>query len=120
MKVTFHSLDSNDNKVFFRSTCVKNGNEYRFKDKSAANTEISLSIRGNEVLFSRRGEIEMDLLINPTEKTEGHYKNSMGLLLNFMVTTSLLKIEENRIEMEYSLFFDEEMLSTHKIWVLFR
>lgn len=119
MELLFHSLDSNENKVFFRSNYERNGNTYVFPDKTDKGTSIILTIKNSEILFERKGNTNMQLLLSKDNMTLGHYENNLGLKFEFYVKTNNLKIEPQKIEMEYSLYVDDDMLSTHKIWVLF-
>lgn len=119
MELMFHSLDSNDNKVFFRASYEIKNNTYVFQDKTDKGTTIYLTINDNEILFERKGNTNMQLLLSDNTLTGGHYENNVGLKFDFGVKTTSIKIESKKLEMEYSLFLDGNILSTHKIWVLF-
>lgn len=120
MELTFHSLDSANNKVFYRTTFNKVDNTLIFLDKTTENTTIYLTIEKDILLFERKGNINMRLVLNLEEPTEGKYESSIGLSFDFITKTKKLKISENRIEMEYALYVEGDEISIHKIWISFR
>ena len=116
--ITFHSVDSDGNKVIFTENYTKKDNIIIFNDKSAVNTQIELTINDDmSVLFERRGNINMTLPLALKEKRCGHYKNEMGLEFDILVYTTLLKITENKISIEYDLEV-YDVKQHHKIWIL--
>lgn len=119
MNLTFYSVDSNKEKVCYSTEFVRDENQIIFLDKSVANTTIYLTIFENSLLFERKGDILMDLPLKYGEKTLCHYKNELGLEFDFLVLTNELLISSKRIEMEYSLFLEQDKISTHKITIIF-
>ena len=119
MNLTFYSKDSNDNKVLFTTSYIKDDNEVIFNDESVSNTTIYLIINNDSIIFKRKGSILMDITIKKDLTTKCHYENEMGLSFDFLVKTKSLLIREKRIEMEYSLFLDGDIISTHKITIIF-
>ena len=119
MNLTFYSKDSNDNKVLFTASYIKDDNEIIFNDESTKNTTIYLTINNDSIIFKRKGNINMDITIKNDLISKCHYENEMGLSFDFLVKTNYLVINEKRIEMEYSLCGDGDIISTHKIKIIF-
>lgn len=116
--ITFHSLDSDGNKVVFTENYTRKDNLIIFNDKSAPNTQIELKINDDlSILFCRKGDIDMSLPLSLKETKIGHYKNSMGLEFDLKVYTTVLRIENNKITIEYDLEVDT-FKQHHKIWIL--
>lgn len=116
--ITFHSIDSDGNKVIFTEKYIKKDNIIIFNDKSAPNTQIELTINDDlSLLFCRKGDIDMYLPLAYKELKIGHYKNSMGLEFDLKVYTTSLRIEKNKISIEYDLEV-ETIKQHHKIWIL--
>lgn len=118
MKITFHSINSENNKICFTSDGYYENDVLVFEDKSISNTKIYLNISSSFIEFQRKGEIEMYLKIIKNQKTAGYYKNSIGLDFEFEVNTKEVIIKNNKILLEYSLILDNEEISTHKILIL--
>lgn len=119
MQVTFHSIDNENNKIFFKSLASKNDNIISFEDKSTMNTTIFLEIKDLSIIFIRKGSINMNIELILNNRTPAKYKNEMGLEFDFEVFTNKLIIEKNKITIEYIMFLDNEEISSHKIWILF-
>lgn len=117
MELVFYSLDNDNNKVFFRSDYLKNGNEIIFEDKSVENTKIYLTIMKDSLVFERKGSTSMHMVLKEGIETSGSYNSSTGLFFDFTVKTKILSIKDNRIEIEYSLFVLGDEMSHHKIWI---
>lgn len=117
MELIFHSLDSASNKVFFRTTFKKVEDTLIFSDKTDKNTTIYLTKKNKTLLFERKGNITMQMVLDLENETLGHYENSNGLSFDFTIKTKKLNIRENLIEMEYALYVEEDEISIHKIWI---
>ena len=116
--VTFHSVDSDGNKVIFSENFTRKDNRIIFNDKTRPNTQIELTINDDmSVLFERRGNINMCLPLSLGEKTIGHYKNSMGLEFEMVLITTKLIVNSNKITIEYDLVV-EDVKQHHKLWIL--
>lgn len=116
--LTFHSVDSDDNKVIFNNDYVREDNRIIFKDKSTENTDIILTINDDlSLVFERKGSINMLLPLALGEKKAGYYKNSNGLEFDLNVKTLFLEIKNNKISVEYELYV-MDVVQTHKIWIL--
>lgn len=120
MELVFHSLDSASNKVFYKTTLKKVDNTLIFSDKTVENTTIYLTIEEDSLLFERKGNITMEMVIKENEESIGQYENINGLMFEFKVKTKKLSILKNNIEMEYALYVDEDEISIHKIWISFK
>lgn len=120
MNVTFYSLDSLDNKIFFKEKGILDKNILIFNDKSAQSTKIYLTINEDNIILDRVGNIKMHMHFIRNIETAGYYENELGLEFKMNILTSKLIIKTNKIEIEYSLFLDGNMLSSHKIWILFQ
>ena len=68
---------------------------------------------------SKKKVLDLAVGLKYGEKTKCHYKNELGLEFDFLVLTKELLISSKRIEMEYSLFLEQDKISTHKITILF-
>lgn len=119
MILTFHSVDSNDNKIIYKTEYKKENNVIIFKDKSMENTEIHLIVDNDSIIFQRIGDNEMNLMLMYNQKTTGYYKNNMGLEFEFEAYTISLTITTKKISIEYTMFLEDNPISTHKIWILF-
>lgn len=119
MILTFHSIDSNDNKIIYKTEYIKKDNQIIFADKSMENSVIQLTIENDSITFKRIGDNEIDLMLVYNQKTTGFYKNTMGLEFKFEVYTTSLNITTKKISIEYTMFLENNPMSTHKIWILF-
>lgn len=119
MDLTFYSIDSNNDKVIYHTSYIKSENTIIFDDKSVSNTKIYLTIDDNKVLFERKGNVSMKILLEEDKLSFCHYENEMGLSFDFTVVTTYLSISNKRIEMAYELFLENDMISNHKITIIF-
>lgn len=117
MKITFYSLDDEKNKIFFKSEGKKIDNCIIFEDKSYDNTVIKLELYSSSIILNREGNVNMKLILKKNEASECFYQNEMGLEFKFMAFCKDLIIKENRIDIEYDMILDEDILSSHKIWI---
>lgn len=116
--ITFHSVDSDGNKVIFNENYSRKDNKIIFNDKTCSNTEIEITINDDmSVLFCRRGDTNMYLPLSLGEKKIGHYRNSLGLEFDMIVFTTKLIIESNKLTIEYDLNV-EDIKQHHKLWIL--
>ncbi len=120
MNITFYSLDSLDNKIFFKEKGMFDKNILIFNDKSVENTKIYLTINDNDIILDRVGNVKMHMHFIRNTETTGFYENELGLQFKMNILTSKLIIKANKVEIEYSLILDGNMLSSHKIWILFQ
>lgn len=119
MKVVFHSVDSDGNKIVFNAPCEVSGNTYKFLDKTVENTYIILTINDDQSInFNREGKVNMSMKFSLKEKTIGFYKNDMGLEFKLDLFTTYLDIKGNKLTLEYEMSLDDYK-STHKIYILF-
>ncbi len=119
MDLTFYSIDSNNDKVIYHTSYIKSENTIIFDDKSVSNTKIYLTINENKVLFERKGNVFMQIPLEKDKLTSCHYENELGLSFDFKVITTNLSISNKRIEMGYELFLESDMISNHKITIIF-
>ena len=116
--ITFHSVDSDGNKVIFTENFTRKDNKIIFNDKTCPNTQIELTINDDmSVLFRRIGETNMILPLSLGERKIGHYRNSLGLEFDMVVLTTKLIINSNKITIEYDLDV-EDIKQHHKLWIL--
>lgn len=116
--LTFHSIDSDNNKVIYSTDYKREDNKVIFKDKSAENTDIILTINNDlSLTFERKGDVNMLLPLALGEKKAGFYKSSNGLAFDLNVKTLFLEIKNNKISVEYELYV-MDIIQTHKIWIL--
>lgn len=119
MKVSFLSMDDNDNKVSFTTDVIKKDNRYLFNDLSTTNTQIEMEILGNNIRLVRTGDITMYMLFDSNFQTSGSYKNTEGLSFDFEIKTTRLDILSNKIRIDYDMIIENETLSSHKLSLLF-
>ena len=119
MKVSFLSMDDNDNKVSFVTDVIKKDNRYLFNDLSTTNTQIEIEILGSNIRLVRTGDITMYMLFDVNFYTSGSYRNSEGLSFDFDIKTTRLDILSNKIRIDYDMILEKEILSSHKISLLF-
>ncbi len=117
MELVFYSLDNDNNKVFFRADYERKNNQIVFVDKSIENTMIYLTINGNSLMFERKGNTSMTMVLEEMKTTSGHYESSTGLFFDFETKTKRLSIKDNKIEIENSLSVLADEMSSNKIWI---
>lgn len=117
MEITFYSLDDENNKVFFKSKGIKENNIISFIDKSNDNTTILLEQNTSSIIFYRKGDIDMKMILEKNIINSCYYKNQNGLEFDFKVYCKELIIKEKRIDIEYDMILDEDIISSHKIWI---
>lgn len=120
MKIHFFAKSS-EGTIDFLTDVFINDNEYIFKDLSMSNTNVLVKIKDSRSLILKRmGETNMEMELIEGEKTKGHYVNSMGLEFYFDVNCLKLNIKEKKIYINYDYFMDNELMSSHKIWLLIK
>lgn len=116
MNIVFYSLDSYNNKVYFKTEGIFNNNILSFSD-DISNYEFI--IKNDFITLNRTGSVIMNLIFKKNKKTEGSYKNELGLEMKLEIFTKFLSIKNNKIDIEYDLFINNELISSHKIKILF-
>ena len=119
MKVSFISIDDEKNKINFSTEVIKIDNKYTFDDKTTKNTKIEIEVLGKCVRLIRTGDITMYMLYDLENITSGSYENSEGLEFNFEIKTTKIEIEKSKIRIDYSMIMDKQVLSSHKLSLLF-
>lgn len=118
MELVFHSIDDRGSKTLFRSKYKIIDDKIIFSDKSTPGCTIEFS-PNVPLNFKRSGSVLMSMSFMPRMKTKGYYKNlETGLEFDFEVYTDNLKMENNKFQIEYTMFLYNERLSSHKIWIL--
>ena len=120
MEVFFYSLDNENNKVSYKSNAELSNGKLVFIDKSIESTTIHLSIMKDKLELQRIGNTNTDLVFIENKTTKAHYKNIDGLEFDFLVKCNKLITSLNRIDIEYDMILDNELLSSHKIWIIIR
>lgn len=120
MKVIFHSLDSNEEKIYFQVEGKIIKHLLIFEDKSTPNTIIYLAINKDNIILDRVGDTNMHMNFKSNQIIEGYYKNKLGLEFRIFIKTNNLIIKTNKIEIDYDLIIDDYTASSHKIWILFQ
>ena len=115
----FKSIDRDGNVTKFDSICEYENGIYKFKDLATEGTMIYISIDATTITITRKGNTNMELFLVRGEKTSGYYKNDLGLEFEFSAITTDLSINSDRIYASYSLFVEEDMVNSQKIWILF-
>ncbi len=117
MELLFYSLDKDSNKVFFRANYEKKDNLIIFQDKSMENTMIYLTINRDSLVFERKGNTSMTMILKENINTPFHYESSTGLFFDFEVKTKVLSIKDNKLELEYSLLDLGDEIQNVKLWI---
>ena len=118
MKVSFLSLDENNNKVKFESDCSMDENEIIFIDKTVENTTIHLIKEEPNLKLIRDGNTNMEMIFSEGDLTKGYYKNQLGIEFEFYVSTKKLIIDKSKIFINYKMIIDENVQTEHKISIL--
>ena len=119
MIIKFKTIDDELNEINFKSECKLENNTYIFKDKSVENTTIYLKIYEDYINIIRKGDTNMYLDLKLNEKLDGNYENKLGLKFNFHSFTREINIKSNGFYATYDLIIDDNIINTHKIWILF-
>lgn len=119
MKVTFHSLDNDGNKVFYKTDAKAIDSYIEFRDGSTKNTIIRLSYTNSSIIIERIGDINMVLNLELDKTTGCMYKDNLGLELDLEIKTNELEVKNNKLYANYDLILDKNVISSHKIWILF-
>ena len=120
MEVSFYSLDNDNNKIIYKSEYKKINNTIIFKDKSLENTDLYITIENDHLVIKRVGQVTMTFKAKLKEITDVYYKNEMGLEFNFKVKTTSIILKDNRIDLEFLMILDNEVINSHKIWIIIR
>jgi uncharacterized beta-barrel protein YwiB (DUF1934 family) len=118
MRLSFHSISDNEDKIFYETEYVIEDNEIVFVDKTCENTTNHLILLEDKIKLIRLGDVNMEMLFDLSCDTKGKYSNNIGLEFDFIVRCYNLKIQKNKILIEYNMILDEFTSSTHKIWIL--
>lgn len=120
MMIHFYSVDNDNNKVSFKSEGYESNGKLCFLDKTIKDTMIYLTISTDKLLFERKGRIEMVLPLQQEIKSKAYYKNELGLEFDFIADCTKLEINRDRIDIQYDMILDNEVQSSHKIWIILR
>ena len=119
MKVSFISVDDEKNKINFSTGVIYNDNKYTFVDQTTPNTTIEIEVLGECIRLTRTGDTTMYMLYDLANITSGSYENVEGLEFNFEIKTTKLEIQKTKIRIDYSMIMDKQVLSSHKLSLLF-
>lgn len=118
MRLSFHSIDDEENKIFYEANYERSDNEIMFVDKVLENTVNHIIFDEDKLKLIRTGDTQSEIIFDISRQTPGFYKNSIGLEFEFIIKTNKIKIENNKILVEYNMILDEFTATTHKIWIL--
>ena len=119
MKVSFLSIDDENNKINFSTEVTHVDNRYIFVDKTTENTIIEIEVLGECVRLTRTGNVTMYMLYDINNLTCGSYENKEGLEFEFEIQTTKLEIQKSKIRIDYSMIMDKQVMSSHKLSLLF-
>lgn len=119
MYLTFKSLDSFGNEIKYETEYKRIENGYIFDDLSVENTTTTLYIKDGNITIERNGDTlsKFNFIIN--NKTPGFYKNNAGLEINLDIFTKKINLLADKLYLEYDLIVEDDVISSHKIWILF-
>lgn len=120
MIASFYSVDDENNKIIFKSNYEIKDNTIIFEDKSYENTKIYLYKFKDRLIFKRVGNCNMTLELIEGQALEAYYANELGLEFKFIAKCNKLSLDNNRIDIEYDMILDNDLLSSHKIWIILR
>lgn len=116
-KITFHSVDSDGEKVIFHTEGTIIDNKIVFVDKTAKNTNIIITLFNDCVAFERIGESKMYLKLALNTYTKCNYDNH-GLAFEFEAYTTKLNVTNTKLEFEYDMYIEKDLISKRKIYIL--
>lgn len=116
MKVSFKSLDSDKNEITFVSDAHYENEYLVFEDSVVPDTLIYLKASQNEIELTRKGAINMKLLLKMGEDSVLKYKEET-LFFELTTKTNEIAIKEDEIYFDYDLFDDIYCVGNHKIWI---
>ena len=119
MYLTFKSVDSYGDEVKFEAPYEIEGKTYIFDDLSAENTKTNLRILDDQIEIYRVGDTESSFIFKENTKCLGHYKNNLGLEMKMEVFTKKINQLKDKLYIEYDLIISGDVISSHKIWILF-
>jgi uncharacterized beta-barrel protein YwiB (DUF1934 family) len=119
VKVSFISIDDEKNKISFNTEVSVIDNKYVFTDVTTPNTTIEIEVLGECVRLTRTGDTTMYMLYDTNNITNGSYENIEGLEFNFEIKTTKIEIHKSKIRIDYSMIMDKQVLSSHKLSLLF-
>ena len=119
MKVSFISIDDEKNKINFTTDVIYIDNKYTFTDKTTENTVIEIEVLGECIRLTRTGDVSMYMLYDLNNITSGSYENKEGLEFSFEIQTTKLEIQNSKIRIDYSMIMDKQVMSSHKLSLLF-
>ena len=119
MFLTFKSIDNEGNEIKFQTEYEKLDNKYIFDDLSVENTKVELMMNEENVIINRFGDTESKFVFIQGINTLAFYKNSLGLELKMNIFTKKIIIKSKQLYLEYELILDSDVISSHKIWILF-
>ncbi len=115
MKISFLSMDQEQNKTYFVSDAVVNQNTYIFADNSTEDVFIHLTIEKEDVYINRQGEIKMSMHFREGMILPASYKNSLGLEFEFEILCTKLTILDKKILIWYDMLIKDCATSSFKI-----
>ena len=119
MQISFLSLDSEQNKVYFVSDATKTNSIYTFEDKSTEHTTIHLEVLEDKVCILRKGSVQMNMEFVEGHATKGTYEDVFGLTLEFTIYCEQLKIMDKKILIHYQMLQNNSVISTIKLALTF-
>ncbi|MDE5715274.1 MAG: DUF1934 domain-containing protein [Anaeroplasmataceae bacterium] len=115
MKISFLSLDQEQNKTYFVSEAVKENNTYIFLDNSTENVIIYLTIEDESIYIRRTGEIEMFMHFKEGTTQKSSYKNKLGLEFEFQTQCTKLTVSDKKILIWYDMLMNDGFTSSFKL-----
>ena len=98
MNLTFHSIDSDNNKVTYTTEYEYKNDEYIFIDKSVEDTKIYLKISDDlKITIKRIGNINMEIVLDQYNNTIGNYKSKEGLVFELLISNTKIEINKNKL-----------------------
>lgn len=90
-----------------------------FVDKSALDTKIYIKEIDNSFIIKRLGNISMQMTLQEGKTTKAIYKDINGVSMEFETKCLSFKSAPNQFDVVYELILDKNVISTHKLNILF-
>ena len=116
MKVSFKSLDNENNEITFSVDGNYINGYLVFEDSVVPETLIYLKSDENYIELLRKGKINMSLTLETNKKGTLKYKED-NLYFELEAITKEIKVNDKEIYFEYDLFDDIYFVGNHKIWI---
>lgn len=111
-------MKNNDYEIDFYSEYDIVGNIISFTDMSISNTKIEFEI-GDKITLKRFGDTNMHQEFILSKLVEGTYSNELGLELKIGAFTKKVHFGDDRIEIIYDNYVNDELQGENHLQIIF-